>query len=140
MSQNNLVQPVAAAATSQVKLCPYNEEETQNFASKISLYFENRGCDLVGVVVVKLTQAIAMAVKRIEVWAGRRATFGTGIAAPFVTLLSICWSWALTSLFHGGRDREVVASSSVPQGVRGFHNNHGCLVVSCANFLPHGRW
>jgi hypothetical protein len=27
MSQNNLVQPVVAAATSQVKLCPYNEEE-----------------------------------------------------------------------------------------------------------------
>ncbi len=27
MAQNNLVQPVAAAATTQVKLCPYGEEE-----------------------------------------------------------------------------------------------------------------
>ncbi len=27
MSQNNLTHPVAAAATTQVKLCPYNEEE-----------------------------------------------------------------------------------------------------------------
>jgi hypothetical protein len=27
MSQNHLVQPVAAAATSRVKLCSYNEEE-----------------------------------------------------------------------------------------------------------------
>jgi hypothetical protein len=27
MSQNDLVQPIAAAATSQVKLCPYDEEE-----------------------------------------------------------------------------------------------------------------
>jgi hypothetical protein len=29
MSQNDLVQPVPAAATSQVKLCPYDEEEPQ---------------------------------------------------------------------------------------------------------------
>jgi hypothetical protein len=27
MSQNDLVQPVVAAATSQAKLCPYDEEE-----------------------------------------------------------------------------------------------------------------
>jgi hypothetical protein len=44
----------------------------------------------VGVVVVKLTHAIARVVKRIEVRSGRRATFGMGIAAPFVTLLPIC--------------------------------------------------
>jgi hypothetical protein len=29
---------------------------------------------------VKLTRAIARVVKRIEVWTGRRATFGMGIA------------------------------------------------------------
>ncbi len=45
-----------------------------------------------GVVVMKFTHAIARVVKRIEVRAGRRATFGTGIATPFVTLLSIGWS------------------------------------------------
>jgi hypothetical protein len=67
----------------------------------------------VGVAVVKLTHAIARVVKRIEVWAGRSATFGTGAAAPFVTLLPIWWSWAPTSLCHGGRDRRVLTSSSV---------------------------
>jgi hypothetical protein len=73
----------------------------------------------VGVVVVKLTHAIAIVrvVKIIEVWAGRRATFGMGIAAPFVNVLPVCWSWAPTSLCHGSRDHGVVASSSVPQGV-----------------------
>ncbi len=54
-----------------------------------------------GVVVVKLTHAIARVVKRIEVWARRRATFGTGVAA--VTLLPVCWSWALTFLRPWGR-------------------------------------
>jgi hypothetical protein len=44
----------------------------------------------VGIVVVKLTHTIARVVKRIEIWAGRRGTFGTGIAAPFVTLLPAC--------------------------------------------------
>ncbi len=66
-----------------------------------------------GVVVVKLTHAIARVVKRIEVWAGRRATFGTGVAAPFVTLLPNWGSWAPTSLCRGGWDRRVVASLSV---------------------------
>ncbi len=66
-----------------------------------------------GVVVVKLTHAIARVVKRIEVWVGRRATFGTGFAAPFVTLLPIWWSWAPNSLCHGSCDRRVVASLSV---------------------------
>ncbi len=45
-----------------------------------------------GIVVVKLTHFIARVVKRKEVRAGRRATFGTGVAAPFVTLLPVCWS------------------------------------------------
>ncbi len=86
------------------------------------------------VVVVKLTNAIVRVVKRIEVRAGKGATFGMGVAAPFFTLLPICWSWAPTSLCHGGRNRGVVASSSVPQGVRCVR-----LVVSCADRLPHGR-
>ncbi len=43
-----------------------------------------------GIVIVKLTHTIARVVKRVEVRAGRRATFGTGIAPPFVTLLPIC--------------------------------------------------
>ncbi len=56
---------------------------------------------LMGIVVVKFTHAVARVVKGIEVRAGRRATFGTGFAAPFVTLLTTCWSWAPTSLCHG---------------------------------------
>jgi hypothetical protein len=40
--------------------------------------------------VVELTHTIARVVKRIEVGAGRRVTFGTGVAAPFVTLLPVC--------------------------------------------------
>jgi hypothetical protein len=93
----------------------------------------------VGVVAVKLAHAIARVVKRIEVQAGRRAAFGAGVAVPFVTLLPVCWSWALTSLFCGGHNCGVVASSSIPQGVRCFHNSRGRLVVACTDCLPHGR-
>jgi hypothetical protein len=90
----------------------------------------------VGIIVVKLTHVIARVVKRIEVWARRRATFGTGVAA--VTLLPVCWSWAPTFLCHGSRNRGVVASSSIPQGVHCFHNSCSRLVVSCADRLPQG--
>ncbi len=55
-----------------------------------------------GAVVVKFTHTIARVVKRIEIRAGRRVTFRTGVAAPFFTLLPIGWSWAPTSLCHGG--------------------------------------
>jgi hypothetical protein len=63
----------------------------------------------VGVVVVKLTHAIARVVKRIEVWPGKRATFGMGVTAPFVTLLPVYWSWAPNSLCCGRCDHGVVA-------------------------------
>ncbi len=92
-----------------------------------------------GAVVVKFTHATAGVVKRIEVRAGRRATCRTSDAAPFVALLPFGRSWAPTSLCHGGRDHGVVASSSVPQGVRSFHNSRSCLVVACADRLPHER-
>jgi hypothetical protein len=39
MSQNDLVQPVAAAATSQVKLCPYDEEEPHIWFRLIEAHF-----------------------------------------------------------------------------------------------------
>jgi hypothetical protein len=53
--------------------------------------------------------------ERIEIRAARRATFGEGVAAPFVALLPVCRSWAHTSLCHGGRNRGVVASPSIPR-------------------------
>jgi hypothetical protein len=46
---------------------------------------------LVGVVIVKFTHAIARVMKRVEVRVGRGATFGVGVAAPFVALLPRCW-------------------------------------------------
>ncbi len=55
-----------------------------------------------GVVVVKFKHTIARVLKRIEFRAGRRVTFRTGVAAPFVTLLPVGWSWAPTSLCRGG--------------------------------------
>ncbi len=78
-------------------------------------------------------------VERIEVRSGRRTTFGRGVAVHFVALLPVCRSWAPTSLCRGGYDCGVVASSSVPQGVRGFQNSLSFLVVTCADRLPHGR-
>jgi hypothetical protein len=43
MSQNNLVQPVAAAVTSQVKLCPYDEEESHIWFSLFEAQFAATG-------------------------------------------------------------------------------------------------
>ncbi len=39
---------------------------------------------LMGIVIVKLTHAIARDLEGIEVWAGRRVTFGAGVTALFV--------------------------------------------------------
>jgi hypothetical protein len=44
---------------------------------------------LVDLVVVKFTHTIARVVKLIEIKMGRRATFETGVAAPFVALLPV---------------------------------------------------
>jgi hypothetical protein len=43
MSQNNLTHPVAAAATTQVKLCPYNEEEPRIWFCLIEAQFAAAG-------------------------------------------------------------------------------------------------
>jgi hypothetical protein len=43
MSQNNLIQPVAAAATSKVKLCPYDAEEPHIWFRLIEAQFTAAG-------------------------------------------------------------------------------------------------
>jgi hypothetical protein len=43
MAQNDLVQPVEAAATSQVKLCPYNEVEPHIWFRLIEAQFTAAG-------------------------------------------------------------------------------------------------
>jgi hypothetical protein len=43
MSQNDLVQPIAAEATSQVKLCPYDEEEPDIWFRLIEAQFAAAG-------------------------------------------------------------------------------------------------
>jgi hypothetical protein len=43
MSQNDLVQPIAAVATTQVKLCPYNEEEPHIWFRLIEAQFAMTG-------------------------------------------------------------------------------------------------
>ncbi len=43
MAQNDLVQPVAAAATSQGKLCPYDEEEPHIWFRLIETQFAAAG-------------------------------------------------------------------------------------------------
>jgi phenylalanine-4-hydroxylase len=43
MSQNNLVQPVEAAATTQVKFCPYDEEEPHIWFRLIEAQFATAG-------------------------------------------------------------------------------------------------
>ncbi len=92
-----------------------------------------------GTVVVKFTDAIAWALKRIKIGAGRGATFRAGVAALFVALLPIVGSWAPNALSRGGCDCGVVDVSSIPQGVCSLH--HGCfrLVVTSSYRCSHGR-
>ncbi len=90
-------------------------------------------------VVVKLSHIIARVVKRIEVRAGRRATFGTAVAAPFVNSSSRLLELGSNFSVSWRPRRRVVASSSIPQGVRCFHNSRNCLVVVCSDPFPHGR-
>ncbi len=47
-----------------------------------------------GVVIVKFTDAIARVLKRMKIGAGRGATFGAGVAAPFVASLPVVGSRA----------------------------------------------
>ncbi len=89
--------------------------------------------------VVKFAHAIARVLKRKEIGAGRRVTFGMGIAIPSIILLPASRSQASTMLSHGGCDYGVVAASSIPSGVRGSNHGHGCLLVSCSYCLPHRR-
>ncbi len=93
----------------------------------------------VAVKVVKLAHAIARVLKGKEVRAGRRTTFGMGVAIPFVVLLPACRRRAPTALSCGGCNRGVVAASSIPQGIRGSNHGHSCLVVSGAYCLLHRR-
>ncbi len=67
-----------------------------------------------GIVVVKFTDAIVRVLKRMKIGAGRGATFGAGVAAPFVASLPIVGSRAPTTLSRGGCDCRVVAVSSIP--------------------------
>ncbi len=83
-----------------------------------------------GVVVVKFTNAIARVLEGIEIWSGGGATFGAGVAAPFVASPPAVGSRAPTSLSRGGRDRGIVATLSIPQGIRGLHHGRGCCVVA----------
>ncbi len=69
---------------------------------------------LMGIVVVKFTDAIARVLKQIKIGAGRGATFGAGVAASFVTSLPAVGSRAPTTLSRGGCDCRVVAAPSIP--------------------------
>ncbi len=108
----------------------------------ILVFGESIGCNTsvcsVGVIFVKLAHAIGRVPKSVESRAGRQATFGTGIAIPFVAHLPASGSRAPTSVRCGGRDNRVGAASSVPQGVCGPNRVRGCLVVSCAYRFCHG--
>ncbi len=79
----------------------------------------------VAVKVVKLTHAIARILEREKIRAGRRTTFGTGVAVPSVVLLPASMSWTSAALCRGGRDCGVVAASNIPQGVHGSNHSHG---------------
>ncbi len=93
----------------------------------------------IAVKVVKLAHAIAPVLKGKEVRARRRMTFGTGVAIPFVVLLPASRSRASTALSLSGCNNGVVATPSIPQGIRSSNHSHGCLVASGAYYFPHGR-
>ncbi len=68
----------------------------------------------IGVVIVKFAHAIARVLEGVKIWAGRGATFGTGVTAPFVASLLAAESRAPASLCRGGCDQRIVATPSVP--------------------------
>ncbi len=87
---------------------------------------------------MKLAHATGRVLKSVKSRAGRRATFGTGVAVPFVTRLLASGSRAPTSVSRGSRNHRVVAASSIPQGVCSSNRVHSCLVISCAYRFSHG--
>ncbi len=93
---------------------------------------------LVGIVVVKFTDAIAMVLEGIKIRAGRAATFRTGVAALFVASLPAVGSRAPTALSRGDYDCGVVAALSIPQGVHSLHYGCGCHVVASSYHFWHG--
>ncbi len=90
------------------------------------------------IIIMKLAHAIGRILKRVKGRVGRRVTFGTGVAVPFVARLPASGSRAPTSVSRGGRDHRVVAASSIPQGVCGSNRIYGCLVVFCTYRFSHG--
>jgi hypothetical protein len=72
----------------------------------------------VAVEIVEFEHAIARVLKRKEIEAGRRTTFGTDVAIPSVVLLPASGGRAATVLGHGGCDRGVVATKNIERGSR----------------------
>ncbi len=87
---------------------------------------------------MKLAHAIGRVLESVKSRAGKWATFGMGVAVPFVGRLPASGSRAPTSVSRGGCDRRVAAASSILQGVRGSNRVRGSLVVSCAYRFSHG--
>jgi hypothetical protein len=69
---------------------------------------------LMGIIIVKFAHAIARVLKGIKIRAGRGATIGAGVTAPFVASLPVARSRAPTSLCRGGCNCRVVAALSIP--------------------------
>jgi hypothetical protein len=90
----------------------------------------NTPVSLVGIVIMKLTHAIARVLKGIEIRAWWGATFGAGDMVLFVASLPVVRSRAPSSLSLGGRDHSAVAASSIPQGICSLHHGCSCLVVA----------
>jgi hypothetical protein len=93
----------------------------------------------VAVKVMKLTHAIVWILDRENIIVGGRTTFGTGVVVPSIVLPPARKNRALAALGHGSHDLGVVATSNIPQGIRGSNHSHSCLVVSGTNHFSHGR-
>jgi hypothetical protein len=70
---------------------------------------------------------------------GRGGDFWAGVTAPFVASPPVVGSRAPTSLSRGGRDRGIMAASSIPQGICSLHHGRGCRVVASSYCFTHGR-
>jgi hypothetical protein len=70
---------------------------------------------------------------------GRGGTFGAGVTAAFVASPPVVGSRAPTSMSRGGHDRGIVATLSIPQGIRGLHHGRGYRVVASSYCFMHGR-
>ncbi len=100
-SVKNIKPALAGKCIAMAEACVGKAAEPKGVRRRISFLTKNRAectCSPIGVVVVKYSHAIARVLKRMEIWVGKRVTFGAGVIAPFAASLPAAGSGASASL------------------------------------------